>query len=145
MKNINASTVAKELINISYREEGTDITNLKLQKLLYYVQGTSISMLGEKMFPEKIIKWQYGPVVKNIYHEYKEYSNQIIPIQDQKINIPKKYLDVINMVYDFFGQYSAVKLMHMTHSEPPWNTVEIGEEITGEIMKPFFDSIITED
>ena len=39
------------------------ITNLKLQKLLYYVQSICLLVFGQKAFPEKIIAWSYGPVV----------------------------------------------------------------------------------
>ena len=44
------------------------IKNLKLQKLLYYVQAYALLIFERKAFNEKIIAWSYGPVVEEVYH-----------------------------------------------------------------------------
>jgi len=48
-----------------------DITDLKLQKLLYYAQGMSLGMRGTCMFADPIEAWQHGPVVPHVYQIYK--------------------------------------------------------------------------
>ena len=51
-------------------------------------------------------------------------------------------LKMLEMVYDYFGQFSALKLMNLTHNETPWNSVEMMEEITEESLIDFFNTIV---
>ena len=68
-----ASDIAKLLIKkaeqVSYGEEF--MTNMKLQKMLYYQQGFHLAYFGEPLFDEEIEAWMYGPVVPSVYDEYK--------------------------------------------------------------------------
>lgn len=54
----------------TYWNNGRTITNLKLQKVLYYIQGYSLSRCGVPAFYEEIYRWSYGPVVPKVYYEY---------------------------------------------------------------------------
>lgn len=79
MKILDAKYVADCLISLaSSNPDNNDMTNMKLQKLLYYVQGTCLALHGQRMFSQNINKWQYGPVVPEIYHIFKEKGNQVI-------------------------------------------------------------------
>ena len=55
----------------SYQIEPEYITHLKIQKLLYFVQALCLLVFGKGAFPEKIIAWPYGPVVKEVYKTFK--------------------------------------------------------------------------
>ena len=74
-----ASEIAKWFIarnKADYEMGYTDelITNLKLQKLLYYAQGCVMALTDEPLFDEDIQAWEHGPVVPEIYHKYKSYG-----------------------------------------------------------------------
>ena len=43
------------------------MTNLRLQKILYFIQAFSLISTGHPLFKEDILAWQYGPVVKEVY------------------------------------------------------------------------------
>lgn len=97
-----------------------NVTNLKLQKLLYYAQGLSLKYTGKPLFNDNIEAWQHGPVVPVVYHEYKQYGGKGI---DKNVDMP--HFDenteiILKDVYEDYGQYSAWKLRDMTHEEPPW-------------------------
>ena len=47
-------------------DEGELFSNMKLQKLLYYVQGFHIAVFNRPLFNEDIEAWMYGPVVPEI-------------------------------------------------------------------------------
>lgn len=47
-------------------------------------------------------------------------------------------LSLIKEVNDVYGQYSALKLMDMTHQEAPWKNTTINSIITPELLKDFF-------
>ena len=144
MRTFDARYIADCLVNIaSQNPDNNDMTNMKLQKLLYYVQGTYLAFYGKKLFEQPIVKWQYGPVVPDVYHQYKEYGNQIISVNEVDMNLlNENQLRVLNMVYDFFGQFSAIKLMNLTHNEAPWNSVEMGQEIPTNLIADYFNTIV---
>ena len=67
----NVIQVANWLIEKANNTENGDfITNLKLQKLLYYLQGYYLAVFEKPLFDVEIEAWQYGPVVPNAYYEF---------------------------------------------------------------------------
>src|SRR5688572_9971276 len=58
----SALDVARYLIQLAAAEdEPEELSHLRLQKLLYYVQGWSLAQRGEAMFPDRIEAWAHGP------------------------------------------------------------------------------------
>ena len=116
------------------------ISNLKLQKLLYFCQAFSLAKLDKPMFSGDIYAWQYGPVVKEVYEAYKEYKNNPLPKPESErhsITIADEYKKVIDKVLQTFGGYSAIRLMNITHShKQPWKKFE------GDIKKGKRDIVI---
>ena len=53
---------------------GDLMTNLRLQKLLYFAQGWHLARFGRPLFDASIEAWPYGPVVPEVYRAYKEYG-----------------------------------------------------------------------
>jgi len=135
-----ALDVAKFIISLSDPEVGDIMTNLKLQKLLYYVQGFSFAIYNKPIFDEDIYAWQYGPVVLEVYHQFKNYESGVIPLFidfDHSI-FTSQEKDLITSVYDVYGQYSAYKLMNMTHQESPWKDTPLNSIITHRLLKSHF-------
>ena len=118
----NLQDVAQCFLYLDGTHEGDGISNLKLQKLIYYAQGFYSAIFDKPLFSEEIAAWTHGPVVPELYHQYKLYaSNQIPPIDNFDIStLTKEEFELIEEVYDVFGQYSAWKLRNMTHEESPW-------------------------
>ena len=71
-----ASDIAKVLISRAEHASGGEelMTNMKLQKMLYYQQGFHLAYFGTPLFDEEIEAWMYGPVVPSVYDEYKNYG-----------------------------------------------------------------------
>lgn len=122
-------------------EEDSDyITHLKLQKLLYYAQGCYLAIKNKPLFKENILAWAHGPVVYEVYQEFKQYgSNPIEFLDDYNNNIDIETQGILKEVFDTFGQYSAWKLRQMTHEEAPWLKTPRNEIIDKEIIKDFFE------
>lgn len=118
-----------------------DISDLKMQKLLYYAQGMSLAMRDTPMFEDTIEAWQHGPVVPNVYRIYKKYGAKGIPYSDDDApqeDYTSEDDEVLETVYNYFGQFSAWKLRNMTHDEDPWKNTPPGSEITQDSIKAFF-------
>lgn len=106
-------------------EEG-GISNMKLQKLAYYAQGFHAAIFGEALFPERIEAWVHGPVVPDLYHRYKVNGRNPIPAPPGAPDgaFTQEQTDLLEEVYEVFGQFSAFRLRNMTHAEPPWKNHE---------------------
>jgi uncharacterized phage-associated protein len=143
---MTARDVAHYFVSLVDEDAGDSITNLKLQKLLYYAQGVHLALADEVLFRDRIEAWKHGPVVPDVYHYYKEHGGQSIPVE--RVNLEKyskelrELLDEVNHV---FGQFSALKLRAMTHSEPPWIETPQGCIITPALMKEYFKTVVTKD
>lgn len=136
--------VAKFFIALVDEDSGDSISNLKLQKLAYYAQGFHLAMHGQPLFPQRVFAWAHGPVVKELYHEYKRYGAGPIALAqtfDAELysSDMQDFLTEVNTVY---GQFTASKLRNMTHVEPPWKDTPLGEEIQHGAMKQYFKTLL---
>ena len=108
------------------QEYGDLITNLKLQKLLYYAQAWfMVNNNGEKLFEDEIEAWQYGPLVPAVYNEYSRFGRNPIILDDNCYS--SKFDDLCDNVKEFleefcqqFFRYSATEMVTATHKEQPW-------------------------
>lgn len=136
--------IANQLLLYSADKGGELMTNMKLQKMLYYQQGFHLAYFGTPLFDEDIEAWMYGPVVPAIYEEYKNNGrNGIEPNRELAFSFEqKKELALFNEVCKVYGAYSAIGLMNMTHEEMPWKSTPTGEGeghvIAKEKMQSFF-------
>ena len=146
---IRAIKVAKYFLTKAEEEVGDGISNLKLQKLVYYAQAFHLAMYDEPLFGEVIEAWEHGPVVPVLYHAYKQFGSGNIPAPT---DFDPEELDVrtaalLDEVYNVFGQYSAWKLRNMTHEERPWAEaypdVEHGRVISRDSMRDFYRQYVT--
>jgi uncharacterized phage-associated protein len=124
MTNITCFDVADFFLNRAAKEEdgGEIISNLKLQKLVYYAQGFHLAMFEAPFFNESLEAWTHGPVIPDLYHDKKQFGDNGIPFNpefDASI-FTQKQRDLLNEIYEVFGQFSAWKLRELTHQESPW-------------------------
>jgi len=121
-----ASEVAGYILSLMDDDAGDTISNLKLQKLLYYVQGFHLAAFDTPLFPDEIQAWMYGPVVPDVYHQYKAHGSLAIPrpaeFNRQALALTEETTALITDVLSVYGEYSAGRLMKFTHAEPPWQT-----------------------
>lgn len=137
--------VAKYFLSLTNEDEGDLISNLKLQKLVYYAQGFHLALYDVSLFEEDIYAWVHGPVVPELYHEYKVYGSGHVPRPEEFdfSVLDKNTRELLDEVYDTFGQFSAWKLRNMTHEEPPWRDASDRREvITHESLKEYFKTQI---
>ena len=116
------------------------ISNLKLQKLLYYAQGMHLALYEEPLFPEAITAWQYGPVVESVYQKYKDNGADGIKIFESPTeNFSEREEKTLQFTQEAFGQFSAWKLANMTHEESPWQDTKTNEVIPLNKIKKYFE------
>ena len=82
---IDCLTVARYFIIKAYQDGiEAEMTNMKVQKLLYYAQSLYLAMYDQQLFPEEIQAWRYGPVCPPAYRFYSEFEAKQLPIPSQE-------------------------------------------------------------
>jgi uncharacterized phage-associated protein len=86
MRMATAIDSARYLIQLGFCAEDPEDSDflcpLRVQKLLYYLQGWSLALRGRPLFEERIEAWKLGPVVPEVYHRFKSFGSQVIEPKD---------------------------------------------------------------
>ncbi len=123
--NTKTEVIAQYIIHRAY-----EVTDLSLQKILYFVKAFSWALLGRDIIDEQCEAWAYGPVFPDIYEKYKVLGSDVIRDYDKSIKfdtyLKKDELGVLDHVIDCFGIYNGNVLMRITHTERPWKDARLG-------------------
>jgi len=119
---LTADQVADYFILRVDESSGDVMTNLRLQKLVYYAQAWHLALTGEPLFEDDFEAWVHGPVIPHLYRRFKE--NGWRPI-DRVAASPMPEIDdetrgILEEVWSAYGQFSATRLEELTHGETPW-------------------------
>lgn len=148
---MKALYIAKYFLFLARKENaGEVISNLKMQKLLWYAQGHHLSKYNKALFSDRIEAWWQGPVVKNVYIEFRKYENNSISFDELNdfdtdlIAKDKEVLDTAKYVYARYMSYTALQLRNKTHNETPYiNNYDEGltNLISNEDIKKYFNEL----
>jgi uncharacterized phage-associated protein len=120
---VDCLNVARYFIIKAY-EDGiqAEMTNMKVQKLLYYAQSLHLALYDRPLFTEEIQAWRYGPVCPPAYQFYSDFEAQQLPIPSQEsvLIFSSEQRELLEEVWAYFGGYHAYRLSDMTHGEFPW-------------------------
>ena len=108
------------------REHGDYLTNLKLQKLVYYAQAWHLALSGKPLFDDEIQAWIHGPVIPTVYQRFKKCGYDPIGIQVEAPDFDVKIKKYLAKIFDVFGKFTAWDLQQMTHQELPWRNARKG-------------------
>ncbi|MDR0374103.1 MAG: DUF4065 domain-containing protein [Treponema sp.] len=112
---------------------------MKLQKLIYYCQSFHLALCDKTLFHEPIEAWPHGPVYPAPYHNLKYLGSlPVTVIADCASSLADSEKEIVRLVYDKYGQYSAGKLRQMTRDESPWKNAARGDGISKDAIKNFF-------
>jgi len=73
-ENKETFAAANYIIENLNKKKIDDLTNLKLQKLLYFAYGVHLSLFDKKLFDDEIQAWKLGPVIPSVYNEFKDHG-----------------------------------------------------------------------
>lgn len=98
------------------------MTHKKLQKLCYYSQAWYCALYdGSPLFEDRIEAWVHGPVIPTLFPIYADYKWLPIPMEDfDESKLSDESLDIMEAVYNTYGEFSGDQLESLTHSESPW-------------------------
>lgn len=120
--------------------EGDSLTNMKLQKLLYFAQGHSLAVRGESLIREEPEAWDYGPVYTSVWREFRDFGAAPInrlayplfpfdaetgePLGPVKAPDDGDVNNFLDAVWNAYKGKSAIQLSKMSHVvDGPWDQV----------------------
>jgi uncharacterized phage-associated protein len=106
-------------------ETGSFVSNLKLQKLVYYAQAWHLAIEETPLFEEDLEAWVHGPVIPVLYQKYKPFSWYPID-KPVAINLPTEICSFLEDVSTEYFACDAYELEQMTHIEDPWKKARVG-------------------
>lgn len=115
----SAHNVAIYIINWCLNHS-ISITNLKLQKLLYFVQGEYSREKGTQLISDDFYAWQLGPVVPVVYSEYSIFSSSTLPAQKQVVSFSTEDARVIDTILQKYAYCTTWNLVELSHQQDPW-------------------------
>lgn len=122
-----ANDVARYIIS-KCTKKNKAISNLQLQKILYYVQATFLIQQKRALFMDEVEAWQFGPVVRSVYREYCGYgAAAIYERKEPKEAFSADEKAIIDQVVADKLSKRPWDLVQETHAEgKPWDLVYQG-------------------
>lgn len=135
---VTAHNVADFFIDIAKNNENDTITNLRVNKLVYFAQAWYLTRYNIPLFNEEIEAWDYGPIVSSLYQVYKKYGKNNIDNVSDNYSSNIFSADELKTLIDvavYYGKYSTTELVNLTHrKDSPWYKVMTSQNRTSCII-----------
>lgn len=149
MADLISPPTLSDFLLVESRERGDVLTNLKLQKLIYYAQAWHLAIKDAPLFEEDFEAWVHGPVLRSQYFRFRDFTWKPITTDVARPTVPGAIATHLDQVVDVFGCETAVALELMTHREGPWIDARGGVPmdspsnaiITKSAMKEFYRAL----
>lgn len=136
---------------VKTEDKDASLINLKLQKLLYYVQAWSYGINKKPLFEGEFEAWIHGPVNRVIYDRFNatKYLYSEINLEDRlnkDVTLSPEDAEFVDFILENYLKYSGAELERLSHSETPWvktrGNLGINERcdqvISPDLMKEFY-------
>lgn len=117
----SALEIAKYIIDKCTKDR-CPVSNLQLQKILYYVQREFLRQ-GTLAFSEEIEAWQFGPVVREVYRQYCGFGAMPIRMR-YAVSLDPDYMRIINSIVEKKRRLNPWDMVSDTHgSGKAWDLI----------------------
>ena len=96
------------------------ITNLRLQKILYFLQGDYCAISGGRLISDEFYAWQLGPVIPSVYDKFSVYASMDLPKQPDIVINDLEDKDMIDEILENYSRYTTWELVGISHKQDPW-------------------------
>lgn len=121
----NLARVANTIVELHREVFDESPSPMKLQKLAYYSQAYQLAFTEgrETLFEEDFQAWVHGPVIMDLYQEYKEFGWRAITSdvpEGARLDANSNEYELVRSVVEAYGRFDGAALSTMTHRETPW-------------------------
>jgi uncharacterized phage-associated protein len=119
-------SVSRFFLESAKRDNLCDLTPMKMVKMVYIAHGWVLCFTEKPLLFERVQAWKYGPVVPNVYHEFKRFGDSAIPfgiagfLPELSASDPR-VLSALDGVWNGYKGFTGIQLSTMTHRlDTPW-------------------------
>lgn len=140
----SARAVANTVIELAVKHGIHDLSPMKLQCLIFFIQSWHLKLYNQPLFNDLIERWGGGPMVRDIHNEFQTFGSSHITsfatdalgyqafIQDHDIMSK----ELIKRILDVYGEFSATQLSNMTRTQDTaWSKGDLYTIINFEDLK----------
>lgn len=117
-------SVAKALYDMYYAEKGVHMDEMKMHKLMYFLQRESLMYNKDRLFDATFYGWKYGPVLTEVRREFRMPK----PFSNVQGSVSAKTMELLKSVLNRYGSLSSWKLSSLSHEEFSWKKSRVGLE-----------------
>jgi len=121
----SAAAVANVFLQLA-RDEGKALTNMKVQKLVYFAHGVHLAAFNEPLVHEHPRAWTFGPVIPPLYEELRKYGSDTVT-EDLKASDSvdsHSGMKAIEATWKAYRDYTAAQLSRISHIKGgPWDLI----------------------
>ncbi len=106
----------------------SEISVLKLHKLLYYVQAWHLAFFGNRYLDVDFQAWVHGPACRDLYNRYKDTKTlfSLVTLDDLEFktfnSLSTTDIDHIDNVLNAYMHLTGGQLEALSHAETPWQS-----------------------
>lgn len=130
------------------RESNDTVTPMQILKLVYLCHGWMLGLYSRQLIREDVEAWQYGPVIRYLYDKVKSYRSQAITedLCDELPTFDKEAENIMDQVYDKYGQYSGLALSRLTHMggspwDVTWRLASQNHVISNDLIEDYYSCV----
>jgi uncharacterized phage-associated protein len=127
----DARAIANHFLDVA-AAEGKSLDHLQVQKLTYFAHGWHLAVTGEPLIFQNVQAWPYGPVVPEVYEEFKSFGRnpidgraltfdgrlKVVPFRTDLLPISDH---VLSRVWQSYKGHSGLEMSAIAHEEgTPW-------------------------
>lgn len=115
--------VADYFVWLDAQRPEPDVTQLKLQKLMYLAQANYLASTGLRLLDAKTKAFANGPVFDAVLRAFKRFGRQIIAVESDQTECPALPDDArcfLDEVWEKYQNWSASQLWKLSHEQAPW-------------------------
>lgn len=119
-----ASEISNYIVN-KCCSESKPISNLQLQKILYFLQKKFLQEKGYPLFSDEIEAWDFGPVVRKIYFKFRGFgAAPLFELSDDQVQFNIEDEKIIDNLIEKYRDKDPWKLVEESHTKgKAWSIV----------------------
>lgn len=143
---VSSLAVANKFLNLAH-QEGLQLTNMQLQKLVFFAHGYHMAIEGDPLYSDETKAWPFGPVIPNLYKHLQKYGRSSVTAQlPTSETLDDDQISVIDAVWDAYKEYDAWRLSDISHRkgspwEQTWSKNNFGH-IDSEIIRRYYCELL---
>ena len=132
----DARAVANFLLDYG-ASKGQSVTVMSLLKILFFAHAGHLAKTGEPLVGQPFEAWQYGPVNRVVYEQFKSFGDRPIDARARVLNaaagryelaqcldIDDETAALLHNIFDYYSHFHPFRLSHLTHEKgSPWDEV----------------------